>query len=218
MEVPVSSPRPLLQRSSLPVLRVLCCAALPVSYAHAEGTLRPLATRVIGDPDAAVTGKLAVGTATPGNKALTVVGVIDFLGAGMVHNYFTQGTGNNMQINTNVDEANTAGDATNSQWKLVMGSSLDWFSIRRSPASGRYNEDALFFIQGPARNVGIATVDTGNNAAIPFAPSAKLDVETASGNAVKGVTSATTEGPSDPDNGSGVYGHATATTGSAYGV
>ena len=79
------------KRSTLPVLIVLCLAAVTVSYAYAEGALRPLFTQLIGDPDAAVTGKLAVGSATPGNKALTVVGVIDFLGAGTVHNYFTQG-------------------------------------------------------------------------------------------------------------------------------
>jgi hypothetical protein len=127
-----------------------------------------MAVQIIGDPDAAVSGRFAVGTASVGSKALTVVGVIDFLGAGTVHNYFTQGPGNNMQINTNVDEANAVGDATRSQWKLVLGSSLDWFSIRRSPVGGTYNEDALFFIEGSTGRVGIATVDTGNGAVVPF--------------------------------------------------
>jgi hypothetical protein len=197
------------RRSTLPILIVLCLAALTVSYAFADEAQRPLATTVIGDPDAAVTGKFAVGTATPGNKALTVVGVIDFLGAGTVHDYFTQGAGNNMQINTNVDETNAVGDATKSQWKLVMGSSLDWFSIRRSPASGTYNEDALFFIQGSTGNVGIATVDTGNGASIPFTPLAKLHVSTPSGDAVRGETSG---------NGAGVYGIAAGTSGTVYGV
>jgi hypothetical protein len=213
------------RRSTLPVLIVLCLAALTVSYAFADEAQRPLATQVIGDPDAAVTGKFAVGTATPGNKALTVVGVIDFLGSGAVHNYFTQGPGNNMQINTNVDEANAIGDATKSQWKLVMGSSLDWFSIRRSPAGGTYNEDALFFIDGSTGRVGIATVDTGNMAAIPFTPAAKLHVETASGTAIFGRVTSTfgsaygVYGRSDSqDGGLGVYGYATATTGNNVGV
>jgi hypothetical protein len=220
----MSAIRRTLRRSTLPVLLVLCLAALSVSYAFADEAQRPFATQVIGDPDAAVIGKLAVGTATPGNKALTVVGVIDFLGAGTVHNYFTQGTGNNMQINTNVDEANAVGNATKSQWKLVLGSSLDWFSIRRSPAGGTYNEDALFFIQGSTGNVGIATVDTNNNASIPFVPMARLDVETASGDAVWGITTDTTGmtrgvyGQSDSTVGAGVYGDATATTGVTYGV
>jgi hypothetical protein len=136
--------------------------------------------------------------------------VIDFLGAGTVHNYFTQGTGNNMQINTNVDESNVIGDATRSQWKLVLGSSLDWFSIRRSPAGGTYDEDALFFIEGSTGRVGIATVDTGNLAAIPFTFQGRLHVETDSGNAVYGRTASTS--------GRALYGHATATTGSPTGV
>jgi hypothetical protein len=213
-----------LKRSTLPVLFVLCLAALTVSYAYAEGTLHPLATQVIGDPDAAVTGKLAVGTATPGNKTLTVVGVIDFLGGGTVHNYFTQGGGNNMQINTNVDEVNTVGDATKSQWKLVLGSSLDWFSIRRSPAGGTYNEDALFFIDGSTGKVGIATVDTGNGATIPFTPQARLHVQTTSGHAVWGATTASSGsaygvyGQSDSSTGRGVFGYATATSGPNFGV
>jgi hypothetical protein len=227
-----------LKRSTLPVLAVLCLAALTASYAYADGALRPLATQVIGDPDAAVAGKFAVGTATPGNKALTVVGVIDFLGSGTVHNYFTQGTGNNMQINTNVDEANTVVDATKSQWKLVMGSSLDWFSIRRSPAGATYNEDALFFIEGSTGRVGIATVDTGNGASIPFTPQARLHVQTASGNAIEGVTAETSGDPaavygwasgtdgytagvhgrSDSNWGSGLVGQALSTYGFTYGV
>jgi hypothetical protein len=215
------------RHSTLPVLIVLCLAALTVSYAFADEAQRPLATTVIGDPDAAVTGKFAVGTATPGNKALTVVGVIDFLGSGTVHNYFTQGPGNNMQINTNVDEGNIIGDPSKSQWKLVLGSSLDWFSIRRSPASGTYNEDALFFIEGSTGRVGIATVDTNNNAAIPFTPQAKLHVETASGDAlwtIWGRANATTGqtigvyGLSASTSGNGVFGYATASTGVTSGI
>jgi len=199
-----------LRRSTLPLLLVICLAALSFSYAFAEDAARPLAVTVIGDPDAAVAGKFAVGSASVGSKALTVTGVIDFLGAGTVHNYFTQGAGNNMQINTNVDEANTVGDATRSQWKVVLGSNLDWFSIRRSPAGGTYNEDALFFIDGSTGRVGIATVDTANGAAIPFTPIARLHVETASGDAVRGETSA----PSF----AGVFGYSSATTGFNYGV
>jgi hypothetical protein len=199
-----------LKRSGLPVLLVLCLAALSVSYASADEVARPRALQIIGDPDAAVNGRFAVGTGSVGSKALTVVGVIDFLGAGTVHNYFTQGTGNNMQINTNVDEANAVGDASRSQWKLVLGSSLDWFSIRRSPAGGTYNEDALFFIQGSTGNVGIATVDTNNGATIPFTPAARLHVQTASGDAILGQSSS----PS----GRGVLGYALATSGTNYGV
>src|SRR3990167_779791 len=99
-----------LRRSTLPLLVVVCLAALSFSYAFADEAARPLAVTVIGDPDAAVNGRFAVGSASVGSKALTVVGVIDFLGAGTVHNYFTQGAGNNVQINTNVDEANTIGE------------------------------------------------------------------------------------------------------------
>ena len=134
-----------LTRSTLPLLLVLCLAALTASYAYADSNLRPLATQIIGDPDAAVKGKLAVCSGSVGSKAPTVVGVIDFLSAGTVQNYFTKGTGNNMQINTNVDEANVIDDPSNSQWKLVLGSSLDWSSIRRSPFGNTYHEDALFF-------------------------------------------------------------------------
>ena len=198
------------KRAPLFLIVVFCLAALSFSYAFAEDAARPLAVTVIGDPDAAVNGRFAVGSASVGSKALTVTGVIDFLGAGTVHNYFTQGAGNNMQINTNVDEANTVADASRSQWKMVLGSNLDWFSIRRSPAGGTYNEDALFFIQGSTGNVGIATVDTANGAAIPFTPLAKLHVETASGDAVRGVT--------DSTNGYGMVGYATANTGLTYGV
>jgi hypothetical protein len=212
------------RRSTFPVLIVLCLAALSASYAFADEPRRPLATQIIGDPNAAVTGKFAVGTATPGNKALTVVGVIDFLGSGTVHNYFTQGPGNNLQISTNVDEANAIGDTSKSQWKLVLGSSLDWFSIRRSPAGSPYNEDALFFIQGSTGNVGIATVDTNNNASIPFTLQAKLDVETASGGAVYGQSSVTSGyafgvyGLTPSPDGDAVRGLATATDGDAWGV
>jgi hypothetical protein len=123
--------RPILTRSTLPLLLVVCVAPLSFSYAFADESIRPLAaTDVLGSPDAAVNGKFAVGSATVGSKALTVTGVIDFLGAGTVHNYFTQGAGNNMQITTNVDEANAVGDASRSQWKMVLGSNLNQFSIR----------------------------------------------------------------------------------------
>jgi len=199
-----------LRRSTLPLLVVVCLAALSFSYAFADDSGRPLAVTVIGDPDAAVNGRFAVGSASVGSKALTVTGVIDFLGAGTVHNYFTQGAGNNMQVTTNVDEANAVGDASRSQWKVVMGSNLDWFSIRRSPAGGTYNEDALFFIQGSTGNVGIATVDTANGAAIPFSLYARLHVETASGTGIYGVTTHTA--------GTGLYGYSSATTGNNVGV
>jgi len=212
-------------RSTLPLLVVVCLAALSFTYAFADDSARPLAVTVIGDPDAAVNGRFAVGSASVGSKALTVTGVIDFLGAGTVHNYFTQGAGNNMQITTNVDEANTIGDASRSQWKLVLGSNLDWFSIRRSPAGGTYNEDALVFIEGSTGNVGIATVDTGNSAAIPFTFQARLHVETASGDAFKAVTTDTTTeitngvyGQSYATRGNGLYGKAWSTTGDATGV
>jgi len=209
-----------LRRSTLPLLLVVCLAALSFSYAFADDSARPLAVTVIGDPDAAVNGKFAVGSASVGSKALTVTGVIDFLGAGTVHNYFTQGAGNNMQINTNVDEANTVGDASRSQWKLVMGSNLDWFSIRRSPAGGTYNEDALFFIEGSTGRVGIATVDTANGAAIPFTPSARLHVETATGDGIWSIAGGFFGifGRSDSSSGRGVYGAASATTGTNFGV
>jgi hypothetical protein len=230
----MSSLRHYFKRSGLPVLFVVCLAALSVSYAYADEAARPRAVQIIGDPDAAVTGRFAVGTGSVGSKALTVVGVIDFLGAGTVHNYFTQGGGNNMQINANVDEANAVGDASRSQWKLVLGSSLDWFSIRRSPAGGSYNEDALFFIEGSTGNVGIATVDTGNGASIPFPPQARLHVETVSGDAVWGVThesgyvagvfgwvtagSYGVYGQNDNTSGAGTAGTATASTGDTAGV
>ena len=213
-----------LRRSTLPLLVVICLAALSFSYAFAEDSARPLAVTVIGDPDAAVNGRFAVGSASVGSKALTVVGVIDFLGAGTVHNYFTQGAGNNMQINTNVDEANTVGDASRSQWKLVLGSNLDWFSIRRSPVGGVYNEDALFFIEGSTGNVGIATVDTANGATIPFTPLARLHVETASGSAVYARATCTSglcmglHGQTDSTSGIGVRGWASASSGGNQGV
>ena len=220
-----------LKRTTLPLLVVVCLAALSFSYAFADDSAHPLAVTVIGDPDAAVNGKFAVGSASVGSKALTVTGVIDFLGAGTVHNYFTQGAGNNMQINTNVDEANSVGDASRSQWKLVLGSNLDWFSIRRSPAGGTYNEDALFFIQGSSGRVGIAAVDTANGASIPFSPQARLHVQTTSGDAVWGVTSDSGSvgvygdapytgvyGHASASSGYGVYGYASAATGIDYGV
>jgi hypothetical protein len=217
--------RRFLRHSHLAVLVVLCLAALTATSVFASGEASPLrATDVLGSPDAAVNGKFAVGSASVGSKALTVTGVIDFLGAGSVHNYFTQGAGNNMQINTNVDEANTVGDASKSQWKMVLGSSLDQFSIRRSPAGGTYNEDALFFIDGSTGNVGIATVDTSNGASIPFTPGARLHVQTASGDAVYGISTATTGythgvyGESDSTDGIGVEGYAAAMTGVNDGV
>ncbi len=201
----------LAKKSYLTMLAVLCLAGLTATSVFASGVASPsFATTVYGNPDAAVNGKLAVGSSTVGNKSLTVSGVIDFVGAGTVHNYFSQGGGNNMQINTNVDEANTVGDASNSQWKLVLGSSLDQFSIRRSPAGGTYNEDALFFINGATGNVGIATVDTGNGASIPFTPFAKLHVQTDTGTAVRGQASATS--------GVGVDGFASAASGATFGV
>jgi hypothetical protein len=209
-----------LKRSHLPFLIALFAAALTATSVYAGGKARPLAaTDLIGSPDAAVNGKFAVGSASVGTKALTVTGVIDFLGAGTVHNYFTQGGGNNMQINTNVDEANAVGDAARSQWKVVLGSNLDQFSIRRSPAGGTYDEDALFFIDGSTGRVGIATVNTSNGATIPFTPQARLDVETSSGDAVRGISTATTGlasgiyGRSASTSGYGVFGYATATTG-----
>jgi hypothetical protein len=110
-----------------------------------------------------------------------------------------------------VDGANTAGDASKSQWKLVPGSSLDQFSIRRSPASETYNEDALFFIDGLIGNFAIATVDTGNGTSIPFTPLARLHVATESGNAVRGETASSS-------NGIAVCGIAYATTGTNYSV
>ncbi len=204
---------------------VLCLAALTASSVFARGVASPaLATDVIGSPDAAVNGKLAVGSSSVGSKSLTVSGVIDFVGAGTVHNFFSQGGGNNMQINTNVDEANTVGDASKSQWKLVLGSSLDQFSIRRSPASGTYNEDALFWIDGSTGKVGIATVDTNNGGSIPYSPNARLDVVTTTGAAVRGETAsdindAAVSGYSTATNGflvSGVYGQTQSTLG--YGV
>ncbi len=211
-------------RTTLPLLLVLCLAALTATSVFASGVAVPaLATDVIGSPDAAVNGKLAVGSSSVGSKALTVTGVIDFVGAGTVHNYFSQGGGNNMQINTNVDEANTVGDASKSQWKLVMGSSLDQFSIRRSPSGGAYNEDALFFINGSTGDVGIAAVDTGNGASIPFTPQARLDVQATSGIAVRGESLASTNatgvlGTVSGTHGYGVHAVATSSTGYTYGV
>jgi hypothetical protein len=183
------------QHSRLAVLVVLCLAALTATSVYAGGVAAPLrATDILGSPDAAVNGKLAVGSSSVGNKSLTVSGVIDFIGAGTIHNYFTQGTGNNMQINSNVDEGNVIGDTSKAQWKVVMGAPLDQFSIRRSPSGSTYNEDALFWINGSTGDVGIATVDTGNQATIPFTPTAKLHVQADSGTAIKGVMTSTTAG------------------------
>ncbi len=214
-----------LTRSAFPLLLVLCLAALTVSSVFASGAASPmLATDVIGSPDAAVNGKLAVGSSSVGSKALTVTGVIDFLGAGTVHNYFSQGGGNNMQINTNVDEANAVGDASKSQWKLVLGSSLDQFSIRRSPAGGTYNEDALFWIDGDTGAVNIATIDTGNGATIPFSPFARLNVVVNSGDAIfaKNNTASGTvdavHGEVSSTDGFALYGQATSTIGTTFGV
>ena len=88
----------------LSVWLLVCVLILAATSVYAAGDGRPLAAvDILGSPDAAVNGQFAVGTATPGNKDLTVAGVIDFVGAGTVHNYFTQGPGNNMQIRSNVD-------------------------------------------------------------------------------------------------------------------
>ncbi len=214
-----------LKHSRLVVLIVLCVAALTATSVFASGPASPsFATTVYGNPDAAVNGKLAVGSSSVGSKSLTVSGVIDFVGAGTVHNYFSQGGGNNMQINTNVDEANAVGDASKSQWKLVLGSSLDQFSIRRSPAGGTYNEDALFFVDGATGNVSIATVDTGNGGSIPFSPQARLHVRTSSGNAIRAESTQTSGtiftiiAQTSSTSGRGVVGEATATSGSTQGV
>ncbi len=220
----MSNLTPFFRRSRFILLVVLCLAALTATSVFASGVPSPaLATDVIGDPDAAVAGKFAVGSSSVGSKALTVSGVIDFVGTGTVHNYFSQGGGNNMQINTNVDEANAVGDASKSQWKLVLGSSLDQFSIRRSPAGGTYNEDALLWIEGSTGRVGIATVDTSNGASIPFSLGAKLDVETDSGTAVRGTSTDPYGGEGvigavDTSNGDGVLGVASNTVGPSNGV
>jgi hypothetical protein len=213
-----------IQHSRLAVLVVLCLAALTATSVFAGGVASPLrATDILGSPDAAVNGKLAVGSSSVGNKSLTVSGVIDFVGAGTVHNYFSQGGGNNMQINTNVDEANTVGDASKSQWKLVLGSSLDQFSIRRSPAGSTYDEDALLFMEGTTGNVGIATVDTGNGGAIPFTFQAKLHVVADAGDGIRGesgwssMASGVYGWSGEPD-GNGVIGREASTTGDTWGV
>lgn len=159
------------------MLVLSCAAAFSFSYSFAEKPVRPLVVQVIGDPDAAINGKFAVGSACVGTKTLTVTEVIDFLAAGMVRNYFTLGGCNDMQITTNVDEAKAAGDAARSKWKLVPGSNLDWFRIRGSPPGGTYHEDAPFFVDGSTGHVGIATVDTSNGGTIPFTPLARLHVQ-----------------------------------------
>ncbi len=213
-----------IQHSSLAILVVLCVAALTATSVFAGAPASPsLATDVLGSPDAAVNGKLAVGSLSVGSKALTVSGVIDFLGAGTVHNYFSQGPGNNMQINTNVDEANAVGDTSKSQWKLVLGSSLDQFSLRRSPSGGTYDEDALFFINGDTGNVGIATVDTGNGGAIPFTFQARLHVAADTGDGIRGESgwssmASGVYGLSGYDDGNGVIGREVSTTGETWGV
>jgi hypothetical protein len=209
----------------LSIWLILCVLILAATSVYAAGNERPLAAvDILGSPDAAVDGQFAVGTTTPGNKALTVAGVIDFVGAGTVHNYFTQGPGNNMQIRSNVDEYNAVGNSSYAQWNMVMGASLDVFSIRRSPASGTYNEDALFWIEGDTGDVGIAKVDTSNGATIPFTLDARLHVQTDTGDAIRGestATSGTTRGVyglTENSSGSGVYGESTASSGSSYGV
>jgi hypothetical protein len=209
----------------LSIWLLLCALILAATSVYAAGETRPLAAvDIIGSPDAAVDGKFAVGTTTPGNKTLTVAGVIDFVGAGTVHNYFTQGPGNNMQIRSNVDEYNAVGNSSYAQWNMVMGASLDVFSIRRSPASSTYNEDALFWIEGSTGNVGIAKVDTSNGATIPFTLEARLHVETDSGDAIRGVSNATSGttygmyGTIENTSGAGVYGYASSSDGLAFGV
>jgi hypothetical protein len=209
----------------LSIWLLLCILILAATSVYAAGNERPLsAVDILGSPDAAVNGKFAVGTTTPGGKALTVAGVIDFVGAGTVHNYFTQGPGNNMQIRSNVDEYNAVGSSSYAQWNMVMGASLDVFSIRRSPASATYNEDALFWIEGSTGNIGISKVDTSNGASIPFTLNARLHVETDSGNAIWGISTDSTGvttgiyGVSESTQGYGVFGYVSASIGSVYGV
>jgi hypothetical protein len=203
----------------------MCALILAATSVYAAGDQRPFAAvDIIGSPDAAVDGKFAVGTTTPGGKALTVAGVIDFVGAGTVHNYFTQGPGNNMQIRSNVDEYNAVGNSSFAQWNMVMGASLDVFSIWRSPASATYNEDALFWIEGSTGNIGIAKVDTSNGATIPFTLEARLHVETDTATAIFGRSRATSgtsygvTGMNESTEGGGIHGMSTATTGFNYGV
>jgi hypothetical protein len=209
----------------LSIWLLMCVLILAATSVYAAGDQRPLAAvDVLGSPDAAVDGKFAVGTTTPGSKALTVAGVIDFVGAGSVHNYFTQGPGNNMQIRSNVDEYNAVGNSSYAQWNMVMGASLDVFSIRRSPAGSTYNEDALFWIEGDTGYVGIAKVDTSNGATIPFTPEARLHVENDSGAAIAGINRATTGvntgifGSIDSSEGQSILAYASATSGSATGL
>jgi hypothetical protein len=141
-----------------------------------------------------------------------------------VHNYFTQGPGNNMQIRSNVDEYNAVGNSSYAQWNMVMGASLDVFSIRRSPAGSTYDEDALFWIEGDTGKVGIATVDTSNGASIPYTLQARLEVQTDSGTAIRGRSLDTSGsefgvyGLAEGTLGRGVYGWALASTGDANGV
>ena len=215
----------LFKTTRLSIWLLVCVLILAATSVYAAGDQRPLAAvDVLGSPDAAVDGKFAVGTATPGNKTLTVAGVIDFVGAGSVHNYFTQGPGNNMQIRSNVDEYNAVGNSSYAQWNMVMGASLDVFSIRRSPAGSTYNEDALFWIEGSTGNVGIAKVDTGNGATIPFTLQARLHVDTDAGFAIWAESYATTGsstavyGRSYSTEGRGVVGIANASTGMTIGV
>jgi hypothetical protein len=222
----MTSFRILFQRSRLPVLLVLCILALTATAVFADDTLRPpAAVTIIGSPDAAVTGKFAVGTASPGSKALTVTGVIDFKGAGTVSNYFTQGPGNNMQIRSNVDEVNSVFDASKSQWNMVMGAAMDEFSIRRSPPGTPYNEDALFWIDGGTGRTGVGVFDTANGANSIPTPLGQFYV-LSSGNvsAVMGQITSTVGGDfavwgkNYQTDGFGVLGWAAATTGDPYGV
>jgi hypothetical protein len=215
----------LFKTTRLSIWLLMCVLILAATSVYAAGDQRPLAAvDILGSPDAAVNGKFAVGTTTPGNKALTVAGVIDFVGAGTVHNYFTQGPGNNMQIRSNVDEYNSVGNSSYAQWNMVMGASLDVFSIRRSPASSTYNEDALFWIEGDTGNVGISKVDTSNGATIPFTVQARLHVATDSGDGIWGITTATSGivngvyGKSESTEGFGVFGVASSSSGVVYGV
>jgi hypothetical protein len=107
---------------------------------------------------------------------------------------------------------------------MVMGSNLDVFSIRRSPAGSTYNEDALFWIEGSTGNIGIAKVDTGNGATIPFTLDARLHVETDAGYAIWAESTATTGnshgvyGRSASTEGRGVIGITTASSGETIGV
>lgn len=115
--------------------------------------------------------RIGIGTSAPA-KLLDVRGVIAFYGIGTVPNYFAQGAGNNMQINSNVDEANVIGDTSKSQWKLILGATLDTFSVRRSPAGVSYTEKTLLTVDGAGNVVvGSAALLTTGTAGFLYIPS-----------------------------------------------